>query len=144
MQALAASLAGNLRELDGSSNTNNSNNSDISISSCDSNSKFSDQLSRLIACAQSMVATVQGMATEYGRVESAQSMPPTAGSVLPPIAQIRLPDQMVPTSNIVPGHLGNNPRATKTLPALERPAQSANVTKTLPAMERPAPQKQQS
>jgi PAS domain S-box-containing protein len=59
----------------------------------------------------------------------------------PPISQIRLPDQMVPTSNISSAQYynnGNNGTGTaKSIPHIEKVVSKSNPTKTLPAMPGP-------
>jgi PAS domain S-box-containing protein len=71
----------------------------------------------------------------------------------PPIAQIKLPDQMVPTSNVTPHIINTNPRSTKVLPAIKGTVGNGatgngntgnaktgpKITKILPAIERPTP-----
>ena len=64
----------------------------------------------------------------------------------PPIAKIKLPDQMVPTSNVAPHIINTNPRSTKVLPAIKGTVGNGatgnskpgpKITKILPAMEKP-------
>ncbi len=57
---------------------------------------------------------------------------------VPPIAQIKLPEQMVPTSNVLPQIINTNPRSTKVLPAIKKTTEGPTITRVLPAVERPA------
>jgi hypothetical protein len=72
----------------------------------------------------------------------AQTLRDYAVSTPPPIAQIKLPEQMVPTSNVAPHIINTNPRTTKVLPAMKNTNGNAKsgpkITKILPAMDKPA------
>lgn len=62
----------------------------------------------------------------------------SAPSQTPPISQIRLPEQMVPSSNVSAGQYYNNGGSPgKPVPHIEKVVSKSNPTKTLPAM--PAP-----
>jgi PAS domain S-box-containing protein len=79
--------------------------------------------------------------------EPAETLRPHEALTQPPIAQIKLPDQLVPTSNLAPHIINTNPRSTKVLPAIKNingnPKSGPKITRILPAMEKPVPDSNQ-
>ena len=128
------------------------------------NPRVEERIDRILESANHLTAAIQGLANQnHAKLQSsntgqnsftgtnfpANSGQPGQGRAAsaagaPPISQINLPDQMVPTSNISPNNLNNGANVTKTMPSIDKLPHNANATKTLPAMERPKPPKEKN
>jgi PAS domain S-box-containing protein len=123
------------------------------------NPRVEEQIDKILEVANQMVSNLQllkehkpesagggsGKDGRGGNVASgsiagtAQTLREHAAFSPPPIAQIKLPDQLVPTSNVAPHLINTNPRTTKVLPALKKTNGGPTITKILPAAEKPVP-----
>ena len=138
LQAVALSLAKELREAN--------------------NPRIDAQIDKILEVANQMVSNLQafkehkpeiaaGKSTKDGGAKSDNRAEPgrqnAVSPAAPPIAQIKLPEQMVPTSNIPTPFINVNPRSTKVLPAVKKANPGPTITRILPAIERPLPDSNQ-
>jgi PAS domain S-box-containing protein len=84
-----------------------------------------ESIDNILECSTAMMSAVHALA-DHGRSFKPGAAPSQPDRTKPPISQISLPDQMVPTSNVS--------AATAISP---QPYRQAAITSVLPAMERP-------
>jgi hypothetical protein len=124
------------------------------------NPRIEEQIDKILELANQMVSNLQslkdhklesagggngadgrnGKAGNGSIADIAQTLREHTAYSPPPIAQIKLPDQMVPTSNVAPHVVNANPRSTKVLPAIKKTSGSPTITKVIPAIEKPKPE----